>query len=524
MRRTARRLVPVLASLLLLPQMFGAPRAAAHPPDRPDVRQVRPLRTAMSAERVDRLHREAGASSGSVRRLTHSRLAATALDGFRGVHNKSPFASPSDSTGAAGPDFFVGAVNVHVQVFNRNGSHATKALREKTLFNNLPKGTDTDPKVVYDAYDHHFVFVYLLYNNAQGYIVVVTIPEATADQKSTWCHWVYPGDEIAGDGHQFADYPGLGFTGDRVTITTNNFQFSGPGYDYAQILSFKKSQLYDPSCHGTPVPRVIGGNRTDEPDGSKAFTLRPAETVGGTSPSNQYLASFDFNGTRTDDVIVWRLRFVRGKARLTKKAIPVGQVDFPPYGTQCNGTSSPDTKWDTGDTRLVNAFYDADTGLLYTAHAVAHQFGGAGTESAVRWYEVRITPHLSNASIPRKGFVGRDGYDAGWPSVATDANGVLFVNYNEASDAHDECVSALATTVEAGQVTDTGPTVLKAGQARYQFSAGVERWGDYTAMNRDPADPTGMTMAVFSSYAYDPTPPSSTTFLWDEWIGLISDT
>ena len=43
---------------------------------------------------------------------------------------------------------------MHVQVFNRNGSHATKALREKTLFNNLPKGTDTDPKVVYDAYDH----------------------------------------------------------------------------------------------------------------------------------------------------------------------------------------------------------------------------------------------------------------------------------------------------------------------------------------------------------------------------------
>ena len=56
------------------------------------------------------------------------------------------------------------------------------------------------------------------------------------------------------------------------------------------------------------------------------------------------------------------------------------------------------------------------------------------------------------------------------------------------------------------------------------FSAGVERWGDFTALNRDPADPTGTTMAVFSSYAYDPSPPSSTTFLWDEWIGLITDT
>jgi hypothetical protein len=450
-------------------------------------------------------------------------MSATTQEGFRGVPNKSPFASPSDSTGAAGPDFFVGAVNVHVQVFHRDGTTATTAMREKSLFHDLPDGTDTDPKVVYDAYDDHFVFVYLLYNNRQDYLVVVTMPGATAARKGTWCHWVYPGDQIARDGHQFADYPGLGFTSDRVTVTTNNFEFSGLGYDYAQILSFKKSQLYDPSCGTKPVPRAIGGDRTREPDGSRAFTLRPAETVGATPTATQYLTSFDYNGLRTDDVIVWRLRFDRGKAKLTKVAIPVGNVEFPPYGRQCDGTSSPDTKWDTGDTRLINASFDADTRLLYTAHAVAHQFGSDGTESAVRWYEVKPASHLSDSTIPRKGVVGRDGYDAGWPSVATDANGVLFVNYNEGSAAHDECISAMATTVEPGQTTDTGPTTLEAGDARYQFSAGVERWGDYTAINRDPADPSGASMAVFSSYAFDPEPPSPTTFLWDGWIAVISD-
>jgi hypothetical protein len=520
MLRTARRLVPLFVVALMLSASPGA-TAATGPPS---PRQIRPLRTAISPERVDRLHREAGTSSGSVGRASRGRLTATASSGFRGVHNKSPFASPSDSTGAAGPDFFVGAVNVHLQVFNRDGTTATKAMREKSLFNDLPNGIDTDPKVVYDTYGHHFVFVYLLYNHNEGYLVLVTIPEATANRKATWCHWVYPGDQIAGDGHQFADYPGLGYTSGRVTITTNNFQFSGFGYDYAQILSFKKSSLYGRRCGGTPHPKVLGGHRTAEPDGSKAFTLRPAETVGGTSPTTQYLTSFDSNGSAPDDIILWRLRFVHGKARLAKTSIPVGQVDFPPYGTQCNGSPSLDTKWDTGDTRLINASYDADTGLLYTAHVVAHQFGSGRTESAVRWYEVRPDPQLSESSIPRKGFVGRDGYDAGWPSVATDANGVLFVNYNEGSAAHDECISALATTVEPGQTTNTGPTLLKAGDARYQFSAGIERWGDYTAINRDPADASGVTMAIFSSSAYDPSPSSSPTFLWDEWIALISDT
>src|SRR5206468_306613 len=132
----------------------------------------------------------------------------------------------------------------------------------------------------------------------QDYIVVVTIPESTADQKSTWCHWVYNGDQISGDGHQFADYPGLGFTANHVTITTNNFPFTGPGFDYAQILSFKKSALYQPDCSAKPTPTVFGGSATRDPDGSKGFTIQPAQTIGGTDPTLQYMASFDWNGSR----------------------------------------------------------------------------------------------------------------------------------------------------------------------------------------------------------------------------------
>jgi hypothetical protein len=477
----------------------------------------------MPASRVVRLHAEAGSSSGAAKLSTRSRLSATVSANFEGVPNLSPFASPSDSTGAAGPDFLFGAVNVHVEVFDRSGTVLAGPFRLNNLFNNLPHATDTDPKVVYDPYNNHFVLTYLLYNHNEGYIVVVTIPEATADQKSTWCHWVYVGDQVGGDGHQFADYDGLGYTANRVTVTTNQFPFTGSGYDYTQILSFKKSQLYDPGCAGTPKPKVFGGNRTNEPDGSPSFTLRPAETTGGTAPKTQYLTSFDYNRARTDDVILWRLKFVNGKARLSKTALPVGQVSFPPYGHQCGGSNLTDTRWDTGDTRLINAFYDADTGRVYTAHAVGHQFGSGATESAVRWYEIQPKGTLSSSTITRKGFVGREGYDAGWPSVATNANGVLFVNYDEASSTNDECISSVATTIEPGQTAATGPVLIKEGDTRYQFSSGVERWGDYTAINRDPGDGTGATMVAFNSYAYDPSPPSSTTFLWDEWIAYLTD-
>jgi hypothetical protein len=519
LRRVSRASVVLFALVSL-----ALPLAASAGGRPPSQRQVRPIGTLLGERRVSQLHRAASSTSDrAASRPSVGASSATLGPNFEGVPNLSPFASPSDSTGAAGPDFLFGAVNVHVEVFDRAGTVQLGPIRLNAMFRNLPHATDTDPKVVYDSYDDHFVLTYLLYNNHQDYIVVVAIPGPTADRKGTWCHWVYVGDQVAGDGHQFADYDGLGFTADRVTVTTNNFQFSGPGYDYAQILSFKKSQLYDPGCGTKPRPVVFAGKQTREPDGSKAFTLRPAETVGGTAPKIQYLTSFDFNGTRPDDITLWRLKAVNHRLRLARTSMAVGEVNFPPYGGQCGGTASPDTKWDTGDTRLINAFYDVDTGDVYTAHAVAHQFGNGAVESAARWYDIRPAGQLSGSRVARMGVVGRSGYDVGWPSVGTDASGVLFVNYDEASDGHNECISSFASTIDPGQTTPASRTLIKAGEARYEFSTGIERWGDYTALTRDPGDATGATMVLFSSYAHDPSPPSSTTFLWDEWVAYLSE-
>jgi hypothetical protein len=511
MLRTPPRLVPALA--LLMAGVLLAPSSSAQ--GGPE-RAARPLRSIIAPDRLDRLHRNATDDAPRTAAQTQlgALIAPTVTDSFDGIANLFPFASPSDATGAVGPDFFVAGVNVHVQVFDRTGASVLAASRLNDLFSDLPNGTDTDPKVIYDPYDDHFVLAYLLYNNSEGYIVVVSIPAATADQKSTWCHWTYVGDQISGDGHQFADYPGLGFTANRVTITTNNFPFSGPGYDYVQILSFKKSQLYDPACAGTPNPKVLGGNKTDVPDGSPAFTIQPAETAGGVDPKVQYMASFDFNGTRKEEVVLWRLKFVNGKAKLAKTAMPVGQVNIPPFGTQCDGTADIDTKWDPGDTRMINAYYDVDAGMLYTAHAVAHQFGSGATESAARWYEVKPKATIDNSFVNRKAFVGREDYDVGWPSVATDAGGVLFVNYSEASDAFDECLSIYAATVQPGD-TAAASTQVFAGVSLYDAFPGPERWGDYSAINRDPADLTGATMAIFNAYGL-------TTARWQHLVATVA--
>jgi hypothetical protein len=529
MRPRARRFALPIAVCLIVGSLSAMPAAA----DRDGTPRVRRATTkASSADPSPRIGdllttRPRGSVDGSAAgRSAAARgvRAPSVVSGFDALTagDAGVLASPADPTGAAGPDFFMAAVNVAVSVYDRSGTEVAGPERLATLFPGLP-ANDTDPKVLYDTYDDVFLLVYLVYNNTKAQLVIVFVPGSTADDLNTWCGLVINGDQVAGDGKQFADYPTVGFTADRVAIASNNFDFdSGIGpFDYVQVLSFAKSQLYDPTCSIIPVPKVFKGLR--DPDGSRAFTLQPAETIGGTEPKTQYLTEFDWNGPSIkSSLVLWRLKRQDGKLRITKTAIGVGKVSLPPLGRQCDGSFVTDTKWDTGDSRLINAYFDVDAGMLYTAHTVGRQFGAGATESATRWYEVDPGSPLDTSTVARKGLIGADGDYTGWPSVATDAEGVLFVNHSRASEAADECLSIDVATVPVASTVASAPLEVVAGGERYDFGSGSERWGDYSAINRDPADPTGATMAIFNAYA-----PSdgggATTDTFQQFVALVTD-
>jgi hypothetical protein len=431
-----------------------------------------------------------------------------------------PLVSPGDPTGALGPAAIVAAVNVRAAVYDRTGNQLVPPQRLKALANR-PGAVDTDPKVFYDPYDDTYVLVFLVFNDVTGWIEVVTIPGPTATDMHTWCRTEIPGDQIAGDGKQFADYPTVGFTEQRVTIATNNFAFDLAGYDYAQIISMRKSQLYDdPTCSKTVHLDVLGGTQTRDPDGSKAFTIQPVMSIGG-SPSTQYLMSVDAE-QRSTALVLWRLRFRRGRTFLRKVAIPVARAQLPPLGYQCGSTNRPTTWWDTGDLRLMNAWYDADRNRIYASHAVEGNPGGGVPESVIRWYEVRPAPTLGSSRVTRTGTIATPGHDAAWSSVATTADGRLWVTYARAG--LDECLSSWVANVPRGSTVATKVSVHE-GEARYEFSAaspteyGIERWGDYSATNRDPLDPN----AIGSFNAYAKSDGGGATSLFMQRVTRLTD-
>jgi hypothetical protein len=429
-----------------------------------------------------------------------------------------PLVSPADPTGALGVAFAVAAVNVRVAVYDRAGGTAMAPIRLRLISgpnSNIARLQETDPRVFYDPYRDVFVLVFLAYNAKNGFIEVVTMPGDTADDRSTWCRLHLSGDQVPGDGRQFADYPTVGFSKNRVTVATNNFDFSTlTHFEYTQLISMKKTQLYDPTCSRPVRLSVLSGQQMRDPDGSKAFTVQSARSIGPPT-RDQFLVSVDPE-RRSTQLVLWRLRFDRGAAKLVRTALTVKRAFLPPYGYQCGSTSSnPDTWWDTGDLRLTDAWYDGDSRSLYTAHAVLGNAGGGEPESVIRWYEVAVAGALGRSDVNRTGVVARQNFDAGWPSVATTDDGTLWITFARAG--MSECLSAAAASVQAGAV-GSSQTLIAEGLARYEFSArdpftgdpGIERWGDFSATNRDPLHPAAI--GSFNAYAKDGT--GGTTLAW----------
>jgi hypothetical protein len=465
------------------------------------------------------LRAASGDSEGPGSRGGGIRTPIVVLPKFDGVPDLADV-SPGDPTGALGVTHHLAAVNVHMALYDRAGIRLGNHRRLRLLDGELPVGVDDfDPKVVYDPYRQHFLLAFASASSAKSFLSIVVIPEGSEANPGLWCVLHMSGDQVGGNGRQFADYPMVGFTQNRVTLTTNQFGYNNApfvgGFQYAQVVSFAKGPLYDCSVPTVPI-RVFSGVQTRDPDGSRAFTIVPTVSFGG-APTTQFMTSMDFNGS-TGKLILWRLKVMNGALRLTRASIAGGLMGLPPWGRQCGNAPGLNSKWDTGDLRLTSAYWDGARGRLYTTTAIRGNIGGGAPESVVRWWEVDPVSKLASSRVTRRGLVGAAGRDVAWPSIATDGDGKLWVNYARAGAA--QCLAAYAAVIPPG-ATGSSSVLIQPGDGRYEFEPGPERWGDYTAISRDPTDPA--TMAAYGAYPIDDGVGGSGTHLWQQVIATLTD-
>lgn len=457
-----------------------------------------------------RLPRKASAMAGDGSR-TPSRLprcpAPCANVTFDGLSNDQ-MVTPADPTGAGGTTHVVAAVNMNMAVYDKSGNLELGPLPLKKLMGGQPPIL-TDPKVVYDQYADTYVLIWLGldFNSGTSRVMSVTIPDATAATKSSWCISSWNADQLAGDGKQLGDYPTLGYDQNRVTITTNQFTYA-PGFPYrgSQIVSFDKTSFY--GCSPAPIADIFTTDATKLPGGGRPGTLQAAQSV-GVAPNGFLLGTVVECTQRTcvsKQLALYRVSGTPGAAALSKTLID-SRTSHIIFGGQAGApASSWDSYWDVGDLRLTNAFFDGATGKVYGAHAVKKNLGSRSYIEAVsRFYEVGVADPISGSTLDRVGDVGAADVDTGWPAVATDIAGNLHVNLSRASGASGakEFIGAWAAIVPPGVTTVS--TMIRFGEGRsvYDVLRGPERWGDYNAINRDSVD--GTQVWYFNQYVLNKT-------------------
>ena len=407
---------------------------------------------------------------------------------------------PPDPILAVGPNHLMALVNRFFAVFTKDGSNLQQ-IYGPTWFNNVAPGNNAfDPKVIYDHFDDRWVMVWLAVDrdtlNPTSHILISVSDDS--DPNGTWCNFATRGDLNGSTTSGFwSDYQGLGFDEDAVYVVPNQFPFES-GSVHVKLRILPKSDLYDPSC-----PAVTYTDFWDlrDPDNlsTPVFTVRPAVTFG--SPGVEYLIN-DSRFTTGTTMTLWSLTNpLSPTPTLTAADVPVTTRLSPPNANQLGGSS---ILISVGGARVRNLVYR--DGSVWTAHSVAD---ATGQYARARYVRIDVTGPtlLEDVSF------GSSGCWLYYPAITADANDNMSMVYNQSC--LDTYIDIRYTGRRPADSELRPSAMLKAGEANYvkDFGSGRNRWGDYSGVAIDPADPTRTWM--YSEYA------SSPANTWSTWFGEV---
>ena len=376
---------------------------------------------------------------------------------------------PADCALAVGKTDLVAAVNGEVAVFNRSG----KRLGAETLnafFGSVRGGLAAfDPRAVFDPHSERFFVIAVARSDdgAPRQSMVLIAVSKTAAARDGFDVYGLDASEAGGArlGTLWADFPTLGVDSRGLYIGLNMFPWDKDTFGWARVLAFRKEDV----LRG----EFSGGNfsRLKDPDGTASFTIFPCRTFG--DPPKQYLVSTQIKDSGVSrKLVLWTISWDRrGQPSLDSRAVGVLSYHWPPEGEQPDGSAI-----DSGDVRLGDAV--CRSGLVHACFTSAQ-----GGRAAVQWVQIDAV----SGKVRQQGVLGDESLSLAYPSLQPTEDGTLKL-----------CCTAvgpdlpLSIAVAERRVTDPdggfgAVRLAVAGKASQQEKG--QRWGDYTGMAADPADP-----------------------------------
>ena len=392
--------------------------------------------------------------------------------------------TPSDPTGAVGPNHYIAAWNTAWRVFNKDGTPAIPAASLATLF---PGGADGDPIVLYDSEVDRYV-VTEFEDNPNGFHVAIS---QTNDPTTGGWH-VYSANTFQTG--TFPDYTKFSIWSDGYYVTANISPTDGAGNTRnGQVWALERDKMVVGDASASIQAFELTGIVTSGFYSPQVFNI-----TGGAHPATGnativYQQDDAWAGVATDHLKLWTLDIDWANAANSTLSAPT-QIPVTAFTGVFDGGGFSNLSQPSGpdiDAMQATVMNQAQFRKFPTHNSAVFNFvvntaSGGGELAGVRWYELRQTADGQPWTIYQEGtYTAPDGRHAFAASMAMNSTGDIGMGYSSLSTT--ESISIRYT----GRFDGDALGVMTATEELIAQSTADNpalRYADYTHLTVDPTD------------------------------------
>jgi hypothetical protein len=383
--------------------------------------------------------------------------------------------TPTDPTGAVGPNHYVNAWNSAFRIYDKDGNSLTFAASLGTIW---PGQTAGDPIVFYDSFADRFVITQFSFSN-EFLVAVCQGPDPVNDGWHTY--------EFGVD--VFPDYPKFSVWSDGYYITAN--KNSNNAGNTEVVYAVEREKMLDGESAqmvGFPLPDIE----------TSGFYSPLGFNANGTTPPPPgnapivYLQDDSWGGVSDDHLKIWNINVDWDNPNSSTISDPQ-IVDTENFDSVFDGGSFSNIPVPTGDDidcLQATIMYMAQYRRFGSHNSCVLNFvvdlDGGDDHAGIRWYELRQDSDGDDWEIFQEGtYENPEGHSAFCGSIAQDQFGNIGMGFTIASeDQHPELrITGRFSSDPEGTMTFEEGLVAEGVQ-----SPGFFRYGDYSQCTVDPLD------------------------------------
>lgn len=383
--------------------------------------------------------------------------------------------TPSDPTGAAGPNHYIGGWNTSFQIFDKQGGTLVPNASLSTLF---PGNNLGDPIVLYDAAADRFIITEFDSSPNGFNFAICQGPDPVNDG---W--YVYTTGMTTGS---FPDYPKFSIWSDGYYVTANI------GSTNKVFVIERDSVLVG------ATPRFVGfpltGIRTSGFYSPQAFSVSNHDLPAPGNATIVYLQDDAWSGVTEDHLKLWSINMDWENVGSSTISAAV-QLPTTPFISVFDGGSFSNRPQPSGpniDVLQATIMQQAQFRRFEDHNAVVFNFvvdtdGTSGELAGIRWFELRQTADGEPWEIYQEGtyispYNNKDAFSG---SMAMDANGNIGMGYTTVSTQEKIAIyyTGRFASDPLGAMT-VDETLIAQGNSNDPSN----RLADYVHLTVDPAD------------------------------------